>query len=251
MPRGPSSDVAHTAITDHRVPRRPDAAPLKPAGPGLPPGRIPVRAFDADRFPPGDPDADRDLGLALADMSRQYPEARAEISTAALPLLETAVRTWPGDVAARAAKGHALLQLGRRDEALAEFEAVLAACPEHETALAEAAEAAEAPRHRPAAVDYWRRAAAVDPWCAHYRAQEARVRAVLDDWPGAVAAARAAVALNPSMTEPRLVLIDAHVRDGDREAAAAEFDALWSLNPPNREQLRRWFENHRRPGPGR
>jgi hypothetical protein len=252
MPRAPSTDIVHTAITDHRVPRRPDDGPPRPpAGPRPPRGAIPIVAFHADQFPPGDPEADRDLGLALVEMSRQYPEAAAPIGTAALPLLETAVEHWPDDVPSRAGRGRALLLLGRTDDALADFEAVLAARPEHETALADAAEAAEAPRHRPAALDYWRRAAAVDPWCAYYRAQEARVRAALDDWPGAIAAARAAVAINPSVTEPRLVLIDAHVRVGDREAAAAEFDALWSLNPPNREQLRRWFENHQRPGPGR
>jgi predicted CXXCH cytochrome family protein len=256
MPRSPSADIAHAAVTDHRVPRRPpdrgqrteDRGPKAGAARRLPPGSIPITAFHADRFPPGDPDLNRDLGLALVDMARQYPDVGASIAAAALPVLEAAVRDWPEDLPSLEGKGYMLVLLHRNEEALDDLQAVLARCPEYEMALDSAAVAAEGLRRREAALGYWRRARAIDPWATHYHLQEARVLATLDDWPRATEAAREAVRLNPAHWEPHLVLASCYAHAGNKDAVEAEFQAVLKLNAPNPEQLRRALDGLLRAG---
>jgi predicted CXXCH cytochrome family protein len=66
MPRIESADISHTAVTDHRILRQPDAAPGGPTGDHL----IPFEASSA---------GDRELGLAYAEIAlRGNQRAAAE-----------------------------------------------------------------------------------------------------------------------------------------------------------------------------
>lgn len=84
MPALPSADVAHTQVTDHRIPRRPQVSPqlLQDASPQLlMPRLVPFHSIDK-------PDADlRDAALAWASlteggMKEAEPEARDRLSKA-------------------------------------------------------------------------------------------------------------------------------------------------------------------------
>ncbi len=84
MPASPSADVAHTQVTDHRIPRRPQVSPqlLQDANPQSPaPRLVPFQAVDK-------PDADaRDFALAWASlaeggMKEAEPEARIRLAKA-------------------------------------------------------------------------------------------------------------------------------------------------------------------------
>ncbi len=110
MPRYATSNIAHTAVTDHRVPRRPGAAEAR-----RPPrtGGLPVMNFRQDELVPEDADAARDLGVALVQLARQPGPLRERLPPVAAPLLEAAVRSAPGDVLAWEARAEALALLGR------------------------------------------------------------------------------------------------------------------------------------------
>src|SRR5262249_41635716 len=129
MPRFASTDVVHTASTDHRVPRDPGRPAARRSGPRPP---FPLVPFYAGQPGPAAPDGARDLGLALLRTAAPGQPDAEELARTALPLLEAAVDRGAGDLAARVGKGRALLQLGRPAEALAAFEAVLASRPDSE-----------------------------------------------------------------------------------------------------------------------
>src|SRR5262249_47840441 len=143
MPRFPSGNIAHTAVTDHRILRRPDDSGSG-VSPRLPrPGEVPLVNFFQDRQPPGDPDADRDLGVALAYLDRRPGPSGGQRAALALPLLEKAAARRPGDAVASEARGWTLAVLGRTEEALAGYQAVLRDSPHRELTLVLAAQAAE------------------------------------------------------------------------------------------------------------
>src|SRR5262249_9486356 len=100
MPRGDSSNIAHLAVTDHRVVRD----PARPAPPRPGPGRGGAPLLDSHGALRGTAGAagGRDLGRAMIDMARRpCPEAvRREICRRAAPLLQEAVTGEPDDVAA-------------------------------------------------------------------------------------------------------------------------------------------------------
>src|SRR5262249_21558138 len=70
MPKPGSSNIAHTSITDHRIPRR-LAPPTPPAG--LRPGTIPVIPFPIGPHVPSITEEERDLGIALARLIPHIP----------------------------------------------------------------------------------------------------------------------------------------------------------------------------------
>ena len=98
MPGAPSADVAHTAVTDHRIPRKPTSGPgLKNAGSASLPQLV---AFPSSRT--GDHDI-RDLALAWqsivnSGMTAAEPEAEH--------LLRQAAAQFPDDAAVMAALGY-------------------------------------------------------------------------------------------------------------------------------------------------
>ncbi len=244
MPRIPSSDVAHTAITDHRIlrsyrdtnaPRAPDEALDRDDN---------LVPFYAHLIDPQDPEVARDLGVALtkqAELTVQDRAARSQLARAALPLLESAVQAVPQDLAACQARGYALWLLGRREEALSAFETTLAFAPQGEECLQYAAALAAQMGRRDVAVAYWRRALAVNPWSARAHYELAKLLVLRQDWPRAIKEGLEVVQLHPFHLEARQLLITCYLQTGDQQRAQAEFDKLLSLNPQNAEALRRLF----------
>ena len=246
MPRAATADIAHTAVTDHRVLARPDAA-ARPAPPRpLQPDEVPLVHFHEDLLPPADPGASRDLGVALTMLARKQPAAARPLGALALSPLEAAVRRDPGDVAAQEARGYALWLRGWETDARRAFEAALALAPEDEVALQDAALLAGSTDRDAEAIAYWRRAIAVNPWAAAYREQLAGLLAKGADWASAADEARAALRLDPFRVETRKLLIHALLRSGRPKDAAAEWDTLLSMKPDDPDSLRRWYAEQTR-----
>jgi Flp pilus assembly protein TadD len=242
MPRAPSSNIAHTAVTDHRIVRQPDHAVPSGVPPRrLRPGEVPLYHFHRDLVDPQDKDVARDLGLALTELVRDYPTLAKHAATLALPLLEESVQRWPEDVAAWEGKGFALWRLERKEEAWADLATVLARAPQRETTLTYAAALATALGRNEVASAYWQRAIAVNPWSSQYRYQLARLLAQRGDWRQAVEAGDAACRLNPASDAIRTLLITSLIRAGNTERARKEFDILLALNPADQDVLRRWL----------
>jgi tetratricopeptide (TPR) repeat protein len=241
MPRA-ASTIAHTALTDHRIPRRPeaDAGAAKAPSPWLP-GSIPLRHFHQDLTGPDDPGVNRDLGLALTKAGKEYPQLGKRAALLAWPLLEQAVQRDQGDVAALEGKGYTLWLLGRHEDALATFETVLAKAPERESTLLYAAVLAALMGRTDAAIGFWQRALAVNPWPSQYRYQLAKLLAQRQEWPRVVAECETALELNPASEQLLTLLVTASLRTGNRERAETAFGTLLDLNPADEEALRRWF----------
>jgi tetratricopeptide (TPR) repeat protein len=139
------------------------------------------------------------------------------------------------------AKGYALSVLGRHTEALAALEECLTQAPQRETALHLAGQTALVLGQRQAAIAYWQRAIAINPWYSAYHAALAHGYAGNEEWAKARDASLQVLRLQPFHLDNRKLLVACYLQLGDREQARREFDLLLSLNPSDREQLQRWF----------
>jgi hypothetical protein len=247
MPRLHSSDIVHTAVTDHRILRHGSAEEEPEAAPSvLDVGEMPIVYYYQDRVAPHDREVSRDLGLALIQLAQQHGPAGRPLGGLALPLLEGAVHRDPGDVAALEARGYTLWLEGRPDEALAGLEAALARAPGREQALDDAAALAVGLKRHGAALTYSRRAALANPWIPSYRLRLAQLLAEGQDWDGALGECQAVLRVDPGNVAARTLLVRCYVRTTRRDRARAEFAALLALEPPDREALERWFAEEMR-----
>jgi Flp pilus assembly protein TadD len=244
------TDIPHSSATDHRIRRRPDQeqARWEKLAPRQPGEKLIVN-FYAESLPPGDPEAERNYGIALMNLAAGQlpPEAIKDwLAEQALPRLAGAVERVPDDNDAREALGFAQLLQGRPAEALASFETVLNRVPQRETALARAAAVAEELGRRNQALELWQRAIDVNPrqWQYHYH----RAQICLDarDWAAALAACRAALQLDPFLIEVRMLQVRCLLAQGNREEAQTDFAELLSLKPEQADRLHCWFEEQTR-----
>lgn len=200
--RPAKSRIAHTAIADHRILRRPNPTDATPAPRALRPGEVPLLHFHRAAGAL-DAETSRDLGLALSEVAMKYPAMGRVLGPTALPLLEAAVKNRPDDVAAWEAKGFVLWQLDRKPEALAALETTLAKAPKREVALTYAAVLAPLLGRNDEALAYWRRAIDVNPWSSLYHARLAKLLAERDEWDAALKECELALRLNPFHEETK------------------------------------------------
>ncbi len=243
MPAYPTSDVVHAASTDHRIPRRPGAADAPADGSRA---RSPLTRFHRDRLDPADPEYRRDLGLALAQLSGPG-EASEDVDTHdAGALLDEAVKNFPDDAAAWEAKGQLAVYRNRLADGLAAFEACLAVAPGRERALLGAAWTAQNLGKADAALAYWRRAVAVDPWSALARGNLAALLAARGEWGEARTQCDEWVRLRPENTDARKLRIRCLLQVGDRAGSEAELTTLKGLQPGSEADLDFWFRRQQR-----
>lgn len=242
MPRFTSSDIAHTAVTDHRILRKPENAERGPRTPRrLRAGAIPLVNFFAKELDPEDPAVSRDLGLALVSLIAQPIPGRQAVGPTALALLEKGLRASPDDPAAWEAKGAALVLQGRKTEAMTAFETALARAPQRESTLQLAADLAEKMDRPTDAIAYLRRLCALNPWMWEYRYSLAKLLFERREWQGALDECDAALALNPADKATRILLLRCCLRRGKVDRARSEFQTLLALNPKDASALRSWF----------
>jgi tetratricopeptide (TPR) repeat protein len=242
MPQG-ESEVNHTAITDHRIPRRPSKA--TPAVRRSTPGPADLVPFHRHLIPADDPEQPRNLGLALISMlDRGLPDDVARgFATAALPLLDQAVARDRHDWPAVEARADALWLLGRKDEAMRAYEAALAARPESEGTLLGAGNLALDLNQREAARGYFERAVRVNPHRALYYHRLAVASFRLAEWERAVTECRQVLRLEPTADDTRRLLVLSYLMDGRKAQALAEYDTLRHLTPDaRRAELAKWFD---------
>jgi Flp pilus assembly protein TadD len=243
LPRS-GSNFNHTSISDHRVPRRPEAASRPSGPPAWPkPGQIPLAPFHPGRTDQDRREIERGLGIALIETAdgQSGPRAR-QLADSALPLLEKALADDPRDVPALAARGDALLFQGRLNEALAALEAALQLAPEREVSLARAADLALRLDRPGLARSFWERALRVNPWRWQYHQGLARTLVKLRNWPAAIQACRQVLRLQPAHQPTRQLLITCLVQVGEPDQARAEFEVLLGLVKVEQEEgLKRWF----------
>jgi predicted CXXCH cytochrome family protein len=236
MPRADRTDIIHAVVTNHCILRKPDSGDSSPIAPVNPrPGERPLVLFHRERMNDRQRhEAERDLGVALC---RDGPTGAA----IALPLLEAALAARSDDLVACEAKGFALDQLGRYVEGLATFRSALDREPGRESALIGAVGAAARAGRQNEAIADLRRAIAINPWRSAYHANLASLYFHGRDWPAAAAACRETLRLSPADLATRKLLVRSYLRLGDSQAARGELQTLLGFDPPDRDELIRWF----------
>jgi Flp pilus assembly protein TadD len=236
MPRFAASDVAHTAVTDHRIVRRPDQRQPRHAPVATAPWQSPLDHFHEKLLPPGKP-LKRELAMAYVQLGIAYQLA--------LPRLDECLQSQPNDLPVLKARGIALAHLGSAAEALRTFEKILSIVPEHENALAWAASLAAQLDQLDRAEDYWHRVLKVNPHFSNYYLELARVLFRREHWNEAAREAQRALDLNPTRHEARRILLVCYLRLGDREKAQSEWHVYQEFKPPDLEQVRMLMKEER------
>jgi cytochrome c-type biogenesis protein CcmH/NrfG len=246
MPRYQTTEVAHTAGTDHRIPRRRAAG--RP-GTAAPADKTLLVNFYRDRWDEDDPAAARDEGVALGMVAIR--SRLPALGARALPLLDAGLELWPDDLAAWGAKGYALFVQQRYGDAREAFGEILARNPRDENALAESATLAGNLGRAGDALALWERAIAVSPYVSQYHHALAAVRAQRGEWDLAARACRQALRLNAARTNTRALLVASYLRSGHEKEARAEFEKLLILDPEHRSRMEEWFRQELRQARGR
>ncbi|MFO0890990.1 MAG: multiheme c-type cytochrome [Isosphaeraceae bacterium] len=249
MPRSPLANVAHTAETDHSIPRRGDAerSPLVPSRPAMrdEPPLVAIDAATKDSKP--GVEFDRELGIALAGFGVDAASDRARLSRFALPRLEAALKENPDDLVALQGKIIALTLRGRPGEAITAAEAALTLAPNHERTLALAVPLLAGSGRRDEAIALSQRLQAINPHVLDYKVMLAKLLAQAARWGEAAEVCRAALKLNPLDLTVRHILIKSALETGDRAAAKAEAETYlrFDLDEGERNLIRQWLESSR------
>jgi tetratricopeptide (TPR) repeat protein len=223
---------------------------MHPSGGGdeaAPPGRpnldnVALADFYRDRFPGGDPQTERNMGLGLLKMIRMNMLRPDRHANRALRLLELALGYDPSDSHVRQGKVEAYLLLNRPDEALSEAEVLLQEQPENGELLVQAAYAAKGSGRLDVSRDYWRRAIEVNPFLAddQVHLMELLIRA------GQMDEARKycdqLLGLDPFNVSGRQAQVGFFLQQGHRAEAQRAFDIIRRLKPPDLVQREEWFK---------
>ncbi len=236
MPRAQSSENAHVAITNHRIPRAETKASKGPgANPGSEAAAVLVNFHQSLMSAAELAGADRERAIAMGQSGSKSAAAQA------LPLIEAALAARPDDLAALEAKAGILGRLGRPADGLAACRLVLEHDPTRPTALEGAAYFARLAGRGQESIEYWKKAIAVNPWQFQYRGELALAQAASRDWKGAADACKEALRLNPFDLPVRRLLLRSYLHLGQRQAARAELEIILGFDPPDRDDLLRMF----------
>jgi tetratricopeptide (TPR) repeat protein len=236
MPRYGASDIPHTAATDHRILRGGKASSHEEA-PASSGDGFPMVSFYRGRQGVEEEEEDRSRAVAVVTLALTGDPAAAGAVSRALPLLEAAVVRDPNDLAAGEARGYALVLLNRPSEGLAAFQPVLARAPERELALMGSALATESLGQTEAALGWWRRAVAVNPWAVGYRHRLVPLLIKKEAWDEAGPQCEAWLRLDPLSAEARTAHVQCLLAAGARDEARAEFARIEALAPSNLRDL--------------
>jgi predicted CXXCH cytochrome family protein len=236
MPRYASTDIVHTASTDHRIVRRPDTRPRAAAGAD----RARFADFYRDRFPGGDPQAGRNRGVGLVKMlsAGMLPQGRCG---EALRLLESALAQHPRDADVLQSKAAALLLLRRPAEAVGDARAALAGRPDDWRLLACLAQAEQAAGQTDRALDSWRRAVRLNPQVPENQVSLLGLLLRTGRVDEAHDRCRALLRLDPLNVSARQAWVGFLLAEGKKAEARAAFEVVRRLRPPDLAMREQWF----------
>jgi hypothetical protein len=235
MQRSSLGNIPHTAATDHSIPRVAHGP-----GPAIRPTRL--VPFHAPAGADLSPDLERDLGIGLAQLLEGPGAKGVPVASGVVGWLEAAVARDPEDADAWEAKARILAAQGKRSQALAALETVLAKEPQRENALGLAAALAQEGNELEPALGYYRRAVAVNPWRPGYRNGLCVLLAYKKAWDELGPQCEAWLRIDPASVPARQTWLTYLAHVGRKAEARVELDRLRALRAPNLEELRALVE---------
>lgn len=225
MPSQDLVEVAHTAMSDHRVPRRPDDAKAPPRG-----ATAALVPFDdaAKRVPPRELARARGLALASLPGTAKSTRAAQEAISALVPEgvergdQRALLAALAGDVETLRGLGQLYASTGRMDAAAACWEGALAADPGDGETMAFLARQMQRGGRLREALAMLDRLVTANPRIAAVHAQRGALLVALGNPDDAIAAVRKSLELDPSSLSVRSFLAELLTRTGHDAAAEAE-----------------------------
>ncbi len=252
MPKAASSNIVHTAVTDHRITRLGKLLPRSAPG-RLPLNTDPIVSFVHSPHSPPREELNRDLGLALAQMAGRFPpddvRTRNFVSLRGQDLLIDSTIRWPGD--AESWHGLAYTRYFNRD-LFGALEAQQKSCeqePDSESRLTALTEFQLANQDHQGALQSATRLTQMNPSLLDHTFRLALAHLGLKDWTAAESACRMALRKQPLHARLRMVVAVCRFHQNDREGATHEFDNAMALitSPEQKREYLNWFKLRTRP----
>jgi hypothetical protein len=246
MQRFKTTDILHTATTDHRILRTPAAERTDPERGvrGLP--LVLLNRGDLTQYELKS--LDRELAIALATEGprmRDSPQVR-ETGALILALLDRALAKRPDDLAALRLKAQALALSGSSSQALAVIRSALTLAPADEEVLDQFLSYAVDEKAIDVALEPARRAVAANPWSSVFRERLAYFLLERQDYAGSLREAREALRLNPFHRFARMFMIQSLLKQHEVSRADAEFAILLKIHESHRSVLEPWYAEQKR-----
>ena len=248
MPTKTGTDIAHVAVTDHRILKTPgtesSSSPVPVAT------RSPLVLLNGDSLGPREIEGlNRELGSALTFEAEWLKDAamRKRLAYLALALLDRAGAERPDDLFLERMRARATAIQGKLAEAIKLDERVLQSAPDYEQVIDERVQyAIELGELRPA-MEYARRAVAMNPWSAGLHERLAHLEMREKHWEAAIRESHEALRLDPFRRFARMFLIQCLLHtDNDAARAREEFELLTGLFPGEKASLQAWFANEQK-----
>ena|GEM_PF-269793 len=235
LPRRASSDIAHTSLSDHRILRNPANVPA--GGRGLQQGELPLVPFPARSVTA----PDRDLTIALTQLTFDQPAAKAVLLPMVGPGLDELIRRNPGDFELWATQAERLSLEGRHEESLKIWERLRTARPEDETTLLGCSLAALRVGQKARAAELSKRLLRICPDNSGYILLAGDILKSLGQFREALPLLEEGVRNQPASLRLRRSLVECLVRLGRNDEARAQLELLAKLSRQGEGDLRRWF----------
>jgi tetratricopeptide (TPR) repeat protein len=245
MPRAESTSIAHAAVTDHRIPRKPTPPPAtKPNPSALPRGELPIMPYRTGSGAVSPDELDRDLAVALAlQVPKLAPATAQAVATTAAAKLEAAVARWPDDAVAWLRLSGMYAGLKNLPGEVEAARKAVELQPESEAALTALAAAEAKAKAFPAALAAVDRLIHINPAAVEHRQLRASICLESKDWIAADAACGDAIAINPISAEAyilKAMALDGLGKRADARKAANTAFAL-ETNPERQKLFRQSF----------
>jgi hypothetical protein len=240
VPAREGSNVAHVAVTDHRIMRRPDAGGARAKL--LVAGQMPLVAYRAGPHAPPTAERDRDLAIALTDAFARTGTS-PDRWLAADNLLDRSLKRWPDDAPAWLSRSRGLGARGDGSRAVEAARAAAALNPQSELALVQVAAAATAAEDYELVISTADKLIALNPSSFDHRSTRASAHFFRNDWAKAEADCRAALGIQPLRPNMRFMLAVCLHKRGDPAAGRRELDLALKLTPSAkmRSTLTGWY----------
>ena len=224
MPAYDTSDIPHTAQTDHRILRKPLLdRPDSKGGQESTPRQSTVMSladlqiFDLSAHPISESDLDRARGIMLARIAERNGSIKS--AQIAETMLRQARRSSPEDIDVLEELAAVCVLQNRTGEAVEYWEQVLQIDPRHEAGLYNVSVFLAGRREFPTALEMFSRLIEVNPWSAEIHFLRAQVLANLGQTKEAIRAVKRALVLDPSLDKLYDLLNELYRRNGENDKA--------------------------------